>query len=492
MYSENYLNDHMLLCFGYLEDLFTTFQSIRYQDVNVSLLMTAPFYNFISATISNQLKDKNLLLQQRSIRQKKDTKDFYIRFKNFVPENKIFKRDINNTMILMCGQFIKTALKIFPNKQVLLLITNYHDKEAIENIDLPVNFRTFNFQEELIKIRNNLFLQQDLFLRIKLICSNVKSHPIFGMEKFFEWFCSKVLDGIALIHLGEQILTNYPIGVIIDHSELIHPGNVLSILSRKYNIPFINVQNFLLTDINIIPSFASYYCVWGPNYKSWYIKKGIQEEQIRMIGSLKLEDVTKGSFKTKRDLLADINIKDLNHYVMVFTTQPFTKETNTEIMNWLKEALIGLPIILIVKKHKDDFLDYTEWMCSQIKLPPPHYSLQDLLNASDLVSTISSNTAMEGALFQKPLIILQPDIPYHFNLNHNEYHQHLVKAQAGIAVSSAQMLRQELFMLLANHHKWNECISKGQIFLKNSLYTEGGLPSENLLQVVNEVLQKEG
>jgi len=491
MYSEDFLNDHLLLRFGYLEDFFSIFQPIRYQDVNVSLLMVDAYYKLIAPIVDVQLMNQQFLYQQRIIRKKSSTKDFYEQFKQFVPQNKI-KKNPNNKMILMCGQFVKTALKVFANQQVLLLITNYHDKEAMENIPLPDNFRTFNFQEELINIRKKLVLEQDMYQRIKTLCSQVQAHPVFGLEQFTAWFCSQFLFGVALIQLGEYILTHFPIGIIIDHSELIYPGNVLSLLARKYNIPFINVQNFLLTDVNIIPSYASHYCVWGSNYKSWYIKKGIPEKQIRMIGSLKLEDVTKGHFKNKNELLTDLNIKNKKNYVIIFTTQPFTRETNTRIMNWFKEALMGLPVVLIIKKHRDDPFNYLEWINEQIKLSPSNYSLQDLLNAGDLVSTISSNTAVEGALFHKPIIILQPDIPYHFNLNHNEYHKHLVKAQAGITVSSAQMLRKELLILFSNPHKYNEWINKGQIFLQNTLYTKGGLPSENLLQIVNEVLQKEG
>lgn len=65
-----------------------------------------------------------------------------------------------------------------------------------------------------------------------------------------------------------------------------------------------------------------------------------------------------------------------------------------------------------------------------------------MLSQIDCLMTISSNTAIEAALFAKPLLILQPNIPYHYQLSHNQINAHLAKAQAGEIINNVTDLIQ--------------------------------------------------
>lgn len=487
MYSEDAVNDHMLLRYGYVEDLFTCFSLLTYKGIELPALIIASFYYYMMKTVDKQLHAPEFLKQKRAELTIHEMKEFATRLQRLPSPEERYDRDLQRNMILICGQFIDMALQVFQDRDVLVLVTNLHDEQAIQGKNLPPHFRLFSFQQELVKAIERFGYDHDLYTRCTNLVKQHHDHPLFGRDNFDQWLYAQCREAVCLIDVADHVLHEYPVRIMLDHSNLVYPGNVFSLLGRKYTLPFLYVQNYLIDDINIIPSYASRYCVWGVHTKRWMIGKGIAPRQIDTIGSLRLEKVKEKGTKTKQELLNDLGI-DSDVRVLTYATSPFTEETNRKIIYWLVTAMAKLPIVLVIKPHQDDFMDYQNWTNKHIHIIPSQYSLHQLLNASDFVTTIVSTAGIEAALFHKPLIVMQPTIPYHFNLHHNEYTQHLAKAKAGITVHSAIELRKSLVSLLADENYREKVVLEGQKFLHSTLQLQGVPPSRKLHQIVKKCM----
>src|SRR5690606_28478384 len=104
-----------------------------------------------------------------------------------------------------------------------------------------------------------------------------------------------------------------------------------------------------------------------------------------------------------------------NHMIATFTTQPMQyidPNINKTILVWLKQATQHLPITVIIRPHPADRTNYSSFTSPKMILSDKSIPLYELLKNTDFLLTISSNTAIEATMFQKAIIILQPDIPY--------------------------------------------------------------------------------
>ncbi|NEW08518.1 hypothetical protein GK047_21195 [Paenibacillus sp. SYP-B3998] len=490
MYGENAINDHMLLRYGYVEDLLTAFESFIYKDIKLPLLMIEAWYRFMRETVDEQLQSTEYVSRKRAECHETTMSDYQKGFQKCVNRQGSFGYDPERTMVLICGQFIDTALKVLHDKHVLVMLTNGLDAAAIRGKEMPETFVLFDFTAEFLRIRRDkASLREEWLPRIEEIIVKHKEHPLFARNLFKGWMLNQVIESISLLDTADMLLHQYPIGIILDHSELIYPGNALSLLASTYNLPFLYVQNNLVSDVNIIPSWASYYCVWGRYTEDWLIQKGVDPYQVRSIGNLRFEHDEKKARKTKQELLDELKIGE-KMSILALTTQPYSESTNGIIMEWLREAIADLSVVLVIQPHRDDFVSYDKWLDTRICSMPLGFTLQDLLAVSDFVATISSTTALEAAFYGKPLLVLQPPIPYHFNLNHNDYHKHLAQAEAGLIVRSSLELRGGLLKLLHNEKERAEILYRGSHFLHSSMVVDELLPSQRLYRLVKEIMSR--
>ncbi|MCP1306856.1 hypothetical protein [Paenibacillus tyrfis] len=485
MYSEIHINDHMLLRYGYTDDLFTAFQSLVYEGIELPLLMLGAYYYHIRETVDTQLQQPDIVTQQRMNRQVQYMHEYYDRLQHMPETVSDYSLDPGRDAIAFCGQFLDAALKVFPDRKALVLISNGHDQTAVQGKTLPPGFTPFYFQKAYVEEIRQFKFCQPVWLQVHDLVSKHKDHPVFGSEKFGNWLYAQARDAICLINVGERIIREHPVGLFLDHSELIYPGNVLSLLALKYKLPFIQVQSRLLSDVNIIPSRASRYAVYGPHTRNWMTKIGISPDKITTVGSLRFEDISGGDLKTKQDLLNDLGITDAR-WIVAFTSSPYSVETNEQIMRWFSQAGQELPVLVVIKIHPDDRYPYHEHPDPHIRLMPDGYSLQDLLHASDCAATVVSETALVAAMLEKPLLVLQPSISYHYILHNNSYPKHLAKAHAGAVIHSADDLRQCLTGLMHDDKTRKRLAIQAKRFLRQSLTIKQPKPSQRLYRLVRE------
>src|SRR5690606_27733622 len=100
-------------------------------------------------------------------------------------------------------------------------------------------------------------------------------------------------------------------------------------------------------------------------------------------------------------------------------------------------------------------------------------NVYEMIRHGHMLATISSNTAIESAICHKPLLVLQPSIPYDFDHHNNAFNAFLAKGKAGQVIRNARewYAALKLFYRRASYRK--HLVRKGQLFLGKTLLTRG-------------------
>lgn len=488
MYSGDVFNPHLLLRYGFTQDLFEFFSSLKYLHVELPLLMVRPYHVLIREEVDKRLGNPLYLYMKQKQWNFYSMKDVQQKLQRIPQQILAIGSDSRRNAVLICGQFIDFALSQLSDKQVFILQSNPHDQKALQEKTLPDNFQVYNLYEKLraypLRIETNQWIKENIAKIEKQ--PFIKSHEVFSLPNFIPWLRNQLIQGIKLVEILTKFIFDHPIGIILDHSELVYPGNILSLLGRLYAIPFLNVQNHLTNDASIIPSRATHYCVWGRHMTQWLNKRGIPQSIIYEIGSLRLANNERFIQKNREDLLRSLGVRE-NKFIITFTTQCYFDYINHSIIEWMKKAAEKLPILIIINPHPSDRLSYESYTSEAIRITPPGFHLQEILNASDLIATISSTTALEGALLKKGMVILQPEMPYDYHLNYNGYYQIMADGKGGICVHNGEQLILELRKLMSDSKYFEENIEKGQHILHEMLTLGVTKPQERLKSVLDKL-----
>ncbi|MCP1306861.1 CDP-glycerol glycerophosphotransferase family protein [Paenibacillus tyrfis] len=494
MFGGDEFNAHLLLRYGYTHDLFERFSQVVYKGVELPLTLLRPYHVLIRDFIDRKREDESFVERKRKQWSFRSMKDVQRQLQRLPPQREDWGKDASRDMILLCGQYVDFALSELSDRRVLLLHSNPYDLRALQGKSLPSTFEVYSLHERLLRSSASQQARAELFALIDEALADRRGaaeHEIFSMPRFPEWMRSCIGQGIVLVDLLEGVLKQYPVGVIMDHSELIYPGSILSLLARSYGLPFINVQNHLTSDASMIPTRATHYAVWGPSMTQWLVERGIDESSIVEVGSLRLEHNERRIQKTREQLLRECCAKPAP-FVLVYTTESYPESINFTVMRWMRKLVRMLPDVqVIVKPHPSDKLSYESFVSERIHLAPSGFDLQDILNASDCVATISSTTAIEGAMLKKGIIVLQPELPYDYHINYNGYPYFLDRGQAGPVVHSARELVDCIAALLTREGESEAVVQAGQQFLRQMVFTDDRTPSQRMGGLVKSLLDNE-
>lgn len=488
MYGGESLNNHMILTYGLMKEFYDTFRPLTYYGIPLPLVMNTAYQSFIKPFVMNNLTNKSLIDENNDkIRSIKDTQRLFHKpdcLKDLYKEPKRKK-------LLMPAVFLPFALKKFLNHPVVLTISTPLDEEALKNCKIPSNFETLNVRELINNVKIPIETVKKFKTILNSIIDNNKNHVIFGSLNFKKKIYKIMISSMKSIYVLERVVLKKQIKVILGLDVLGMPGKVLSLIAAKYNLPFIWIQYWLLTDASMIPSFASHYCVWGENYKNWLKKKGIPTNKIFTVGSLRFENENRSTLITRDQILNELKIPKEN-YIITFTTQNFSenisKKVIADIFTWFDDTVNKLPITIVIKSRKGDLDYYLEYLKeNKIILSPLSLELYALLKHTDFLMTISSTTALEAAKYKKGIIVLQPFIDYHYKKNYNGYHSHLANASAGSIISNKNDFENTLKHLLGNEEYRNNLINQGQEFLQHSIDLNG-LPSDRIHVLIKSLL----
>ena|GEM_PF-946951 len=493
MYGSNELNNHYILRYGLTIDFYQSFRSLKYLDIELPSVLFRKFQTYIRLFVDNNLAKSAYINKLQQKHQIKTMEDVQRKLVSLQGVKRISPAHSHSKTILMSGVFARFALEQFPNEKIILYYTNTKEKAAIAQAFAEKSYKGNISIVNLLAAQKRSAIPKNEEVRLnreltKILLAN-RRHEIFGTLKFKKWLIKNIFEAIKWIHTLDEFIRKNFVGLILDQYEITYPSNVLSLLSTKYNLPFLLAPQLLIADRTLIPTRAKHYFVWGSNYKDWLIKRGIESAKIFITGNLRFEYEKQLKPMEKAKFIQRLGIPN-DHLIITFTSQNFPRQVNSAILEWVKKATESLPITVIIKPHPADYVDYSPYLKEvKVLLAPKEMKLYNILENSDLNMTISSNTAIEAAYLKKGVIILQPQIPYLFEQNSNDFNSFLVRSNAGLVAHNAEELTKHFKMLVNNSTFRKNEIKKAQIFLEKTLETK---QSTSLLtkKIIQEIIEE--
>lgn len=490
MYGEEKLNNHYIIRYGLTKEFFEGFAGLKHLDIEIPLCLIRHFHIWIQPFVDLNLSNKAYVQTLQRKHHLYSAEDIQHRLQGKKPTSQQKKKKGSKKVIVMPARFVDLALQRFYKDNVLLIITTAQEGATIKEKKLPNHFDTFYVSKALAKVQLSAPSRKLLTEKLDRTLNKHRYHPVFGKDDFGKWLRGYTFRMAKMLEAFDLLFQEYEVGVVLDHLEITVPANITSLLSLKYGAPFIILPQLLLSDRSILPTRAAYHFVWGVNYKEWLQKRGVESSKIKIVGNLRFEQYQTSPSMTKAEFRSRLNIPRSN-LIITFTSQPLPEEVNHTILKWIHAAAKNLPVTFLIKPHPSDKVDYSAYIQIPKKIIlPASCDLYNILANTDIVTTVSSNTAIEAAIMQKGILILQPTIPYHYEYHNNDFNSHLVKASAGAPIYNEQQLIQEIRELLNNKRRSKDLYMQGQAFLENTISSSSyPSPSTRISQLVHTLIK---
>lgn len=480
------LTQHKLL-YGLSKQFFELFSPLQYLGLELPLLLSRNFHVYLRPLIDSGPDYSDL--SASGLPPMRDFAEVQKALQRKPAIRQDLSGDRGRNTIAAQVHFLPFLLERFPQTKVLLILNSGSEDRYLTGYNLPSIYRIRRVAEEARAARLDAAIVAGLLQQCDLLLNQYGLHPVFGQQDFRLWLRKHLPVAMKFIEVLTRWFAEENIGLILCYTEMVNPGTTLSLLASQHNLPFVNAPLHLVTDQNIIPTRASHYCVWGKNYREWLIKRGIPSSKLSCTGNLRFEYEQKKVYPDPSALRSRYQIPG-KHFILLYTTQPHPEEVRRLLFTWVAEAAAGLPVTVLVKRHSRDNLDYDFLKkMDQVIMAPPAAGLYDLLPAADFLATVSSTTAIEAAMLQKGIVVLQPEIPYFFTGNSHRYHQHLVQAEAGFVAYSPADLRKIMHMLCFSRQYRSRLQRTRKTFLNDTIH-RGALsaPSEDVSRVLLSLL----
>lgn len=473
MYGESRLNAHHTLRYGYTIEFLRRFRWLTYGGIEVPAMFIRPFHVFIRPIVDSLINDQDEVskLQKRlGIYTMADVQKALMRVPRTIRNLSVYA---HRRALLLPGRLAAFAAERLGDHRVILLDYASEDQRVLAQFDrLPRHFTIFDFKAEVARVHVSSASKKKYKQLVAKLTQNTECHPVFSHPNFEPWLYRHAMLAVRYVDVLERLVRQQPIGLMLDTAEIINPAATLVLLARKYGLPFIIAPHVLITDRTFIPARATHYFAWGQYYREWMVERGIPSAKISVVGNVRMDQLhqkpacTQGKWRQERGIPENIPL-------VAVATQPFPEQVQTQVVHWLKRvADVELPFFFLLKRHPYDRHDYS---ClarhPRIRILDTQDRPLELLAYCDLLATISSNMGIEAALFQKAVLVLQPDIPYMYEFHNNAFNAHLASAQAGPVIRNPEQWVQVLKRYAGDETYRARLVEQSQRFLKRTLNT---------------------
>ena len=468
-----------LLCWSTILDFIDLFQDITYKDIPLPLIfwfgllddlekeLTQPGYALYLKNRINSDKeiqpcfDKYLKpLKEGQKKEKRKGKIFLLNNLLFFPHN------------ILENYFVpwKTNMLIVNRR----LKPNINDIAGVPVIQIRSGYQ--NYYPELHETAKRF--QQSA----KDIISSVE-HPVFRKPEIIDRFIEEIPLMLELIEKFDKYFTENPISCLVvgtTGGEYPLP-RILSLLAMKKGIPSICMQHGLniTGEFSFLPVFTSKLAVYGYWEKDWYLRKGVREEDIEIIGHPRFDNIFLEKHLPKSNFSDKYSLNGEKKTILMIT-QPV--ENNMKVWN---QFLYSLPphFEVLIRPHpketRQDNVGKYNFFCATYPSVRIINDLQlyDLLPNVDIVVINSSTVGLEAMLFDKPVFILNED--------HNENYNYYYKILDQLAYCDSFILPSTLTRLISDKSFYRYAKSKREEFL--AYHYPNKLSSPLLINLINKL-----
>jgi len=421
------------------------------------------------------------------------------------------KKTIKEDIIL--GPIIRELKKIKRN-EILLIDTdpfptfrldflfkkNYKHIEGYSNS--TIKKKITEEKKKLLKIWEDLKKEKSFIDSLKY-----QKIPIFELleNKFSELFSRKFVESVKYIELMKRVvqIENPNIIVILDEYGLY--GRAAVVAGKLNSIPTLGIQHgiiephsfgyFHTKDEILTRNFLDFsFCpipdktaVSGEYYKKILTKYGsYSADKIIVTGQPKydiLAHVTK--IYNKKKICDQLKISP-DKKIIVFASQPHPEHVNEFLFRSLFKAVKEIPNTqLVIKLHPNEYdKSLHERIAREVNIDvviTKDVNLFELLNACDILMTISSTVALEAMILGKPVIIV--------DLKTKPDETSFVKSDAAIGVHESEDIKPAIVKVLNDKKIRKKLESNMKGFVYDHAYKIDGSASKRIVKLINRMIK---
>lgn len=330
--------------------------------------------------------------------------------------NKILIIPTIQSMLLIIKPLIN-KLKENPENEILVLkydLLRNRMRKGLDETGISYTtlekYSTRESEKAVRKMERNL---KRAWMRIEKSRQNVfryKGVSLYGVMEismgFFFYGRSRISEVTRFIGYVSNFLETEMPDVVVTLDEMSVIGMPTMIMSRELGISTVSVQHGILKQVG--PAVVDKIAVWGDGVKRQLMESNFDKEQIVVTGCPKNDRMK--VIRDKETVRKEIG--GFGKHVILFPTSPQPYITNKKYIDMLFGVISEFPDArFVVKTHprEADISIYQQTAKKhELDVIIKRNDLYDLINACDIVVTVSEMVALEAALMGKPVIIFNP------------------------------------------------------------------------------------
>ena len=432
-------------------EFITIFESVKYRGIPLSMLTN--FYQQLDADSVRKMEGTEFLqeLKYTSVRELAEIQPF---FDALLAPLKSSVKSLPTGKIALIPEYTRLPVDTFSflNQKDNLIILSRLKKEIY-----PGGFTNVCLNEYVgdVKEQSDALIQQ-----AQKIFDEHNNHPILQSAFFRDTFLKRIPTIINEIELAFNLLSKVPVSIIIVGTTETITGRVFSLVGLMAGKPSITLQHGLLMgEEAFMPAFTSHLAVYGEYEKEWYLRRGLDENQIAVIGHPRYDSLQLS--------VKGIKPLDINRPTILLATGPrLAKEKIKALIDLLckhsKYNIILKPHPWeISRKQLSFYYLYEEYekkyKCVRL-IKDSKENIHDLIVNSDLIVASQSTVGLEGMLLDKPVFV------YNF-LDSNRDYEYYNDLGENLEVNPEQLVK-SIESYLQDEEKRKEYVTVREKFLE--------------------------
>lgn len=326
-------------------------------------------------------------------------------------------------------------------------------------------------------------LKDDKDFRESLTYSNI---PLWELveETFSFIYSTTFVQIVKYIETVRHLIKTEDINAMLVPSDHQVTEKTAVTVGNFMEIPTLMVQHGVWVEPLGIPITASKMAVMGEIPKDYFVNLGESPDKLIVTGSSMFDGLLEKKFD-KEKTLRMLNLKD-DKKIIVFTMQSFPREENEILLRSVLKAMKNLSDVqMVIKPHPIEDEEFYKSLVNDIgatdTVVTKNVNLLELLNACDTLMTVTSTTALEAMILDKPVIIV--------NLTGRDEAAPYVKNGAALGVYQSREIIPAIEKVLYDKNTREGLENARKKFIRDYAYKIDGKASKRIVELIEKMIE---
>jgi len=238
--------------------------------------------------------------------------------------------------------------------------------------------------------------------------------PVLRRASLRAWLLRHSLRTAAAGRAFRRLFDAYPASVLVTASDTGFWGRCATLEAKRRGIPSLTLQHGMMAGAaGYVPVVSDRFGAWGKAGGRWLRERGVPAEKIVVVGAPRLQDPASTPRMDRAVLATKLAIDPARRWVLL-ATNPIPLAKNAAMIEVARAGVRAWDAgaTLVLKLHpSEEPAAYRAIAGSDrgvLVVPHGEAPLYDLLGTVDAVLTFHSSVGLEGMLFDRPIVSLEP------------------------------------------------------------------------------------